>query len=96
MAAQGDEVHVITLMAPSLADPLGDTSDAQLEAWTTNYDLTSPVLADRGWGIAMFLPAIGEQMGYPSWVVVDPDLNVVQYDTGFGSWQQFIDIINAN
>lgn len=96
MRNMGVDVHVITLLAPSLADPLGDTSEDMLGSWAVNYDLFSPVLADRAWGISMFLPTLGEQMGYPSWVVVDPDLKVIEYGTGFSTFAAFEQIIASN
>jgi hypothetical protein len=86
MAAQGITVRVVTLLAPSLADVLGETTNAMLNAWVDDYQLTSPVLADRGWGISMFLPHFPDDMGYPSWVLVDPDLKVLDVGNGFGSF----------
>ena len=88
MEAQGVSVFVVTLMAPSLADPLGETTVAMLETWTNNFALTSPVLADRGWGLSMFLDVFGEGTGYPSMVLVDPDLNVMSTQNGFGSFAE--------
>ncbi len=83
MAMQGIEVHVITLLAPSLANPLGETTTAMLDGWIDNYSLTSPVLADRAWGLSMFLPLFAEQTGYPSWVMVDPELRVMDFASGY-------------
>lgn len=87
LAGQGIEVHVITLLAPSLANPLGETTTTMLEQWISTYDLQSPVLADRGWGLTMFLEAIVEP-GYPSWVLVAPDLTVIEFGSGFGGWSE--------
>lgn len=90
MKAQGIDVHVITLLAPLLSDVFGETSKTKLTNWVNKYDLTSPVLGDRGWGLAIFEPAIGaDTVGYPSWVIVNPDLKVVAFDTGFSSWDDF-------
>ncbi len=84
LAAMGITVHVVTLLAPSLADPLGNTTEAMLNTWINNFDLTSPVLADTAWGLSMFIPVFGpEETGYPSWVLVDPDLNVLESASGF-------------
>ncbi len=84
LAAMGITVHVVTLLAPSLADPLGTTTQAMLETWIDNFDLTAPVLADTAWGLSMFIPVFGaEETGYPSWVIVDPDLNVIESASGF-------------
>lgn len=86
MSAAGIEVHVVTLLAPSLDDPLGETTKAHLDAWNMTFALTSPVLADRGWGLAEFSPAIGDETGYPSWAIVAPNLEVIDFGTGFGGW----------
>lgn len=89
MAAQGIEVHVVTLLAPSLSNVLGNTTVGMLKNWTMSFDLTSPVLADRAWGLTMFEPAIGvDQVGYPSMAIVSPDLTVLDYSTGFGDFSE--------
>ena len=82
MKAAGIDVRTITLMAPSLDDPFGDTSKSQLEYWRDKFDITTPIVADRGLGVTMFLPIYEDQLGYPSWVVADPDLKVLRYGTG--------------
>jgi hypothetical protein len=100
MAAKGIEVEFVTLMAPSLSDPLGETTTPMLQGWINKYSSTSPVIADRGWGLSMFVPAVlansGEDAGYPSWVVVAPDLTVLDLGTGYGSMKQFQDPIEAD
>ncbi len=96
MAAQSIEVHVITMLAPSLADPLGLTTTAMLENWTTTYGLASPVLADRGWGLSMFLPALVDETAYPSWVIVDPDLVVFNMGVGYGGFGELETAILAD
>lgn len=97
MKSKGIDVQVITLMAPALDDIFGVTTKAKLTTWTTKYNLTSPVLNDRGWGIAEFEPAIGAaNIGYPSWAVVRPDLTVIDYQTGYGSWADMAAIIEAD
>lgn len=97
MAAKGIEVRVITLLAPSLTDIFGLTTKLKLQQWTNLHELKSAVLADRGWGIAEFEPAIGaDQIGYPSWTVVRPDLTVVDFMTGYGGWSDMQTIIEAD
>lgn len=88
MAAQGITVHVITLLAPSLANPLGNTTQAMLTDWTETFELASPVLADTAWGLSMFIPLFGDQVGYPSWVLVDPNLAVMDSGNGFGGYAE--------
>jgi peroxiredoxin len=96
LAAQGITVYVVTLLAPSLANPLGETTINMLETWTNNYELTSPVLADRGWGLTMFLDVFADQTGYPSMAIVDPDLNVLEIQNGFGSFAEIEALIVAD
>ncbi|MEQ9321337.1 MAG: redoxin domain-containing protein [Polyangiaceae bacterium] len=95
LAGQGIDVHVITLLAPSLANPLGETTTTMLDQWINTYALQSPVLADRGWGLTMFLEAIMDP-GYPSWVLVAPDLTVIEFGSGFGGWSERQDSILAH
>ncbi len=93
MAAQGITVHVVTLLAPSLAEPLSETTQTMLENWTENYELTSPILADRGWGLSMFVPIYAEGTGFPSMAIVAPDLTVIAHQNGFGSFAELETII---
>jgi hypothetical protein len=88
MAMQGVDVHVVTLLAPSLADTVGLTTTAMLDNWINSYGLSSPVLADRAWGLSMFVPLFGDMTAYPSWVLVDPELIVVSTGEGFGSYAE--------
>jgi hypothetical protein len=96
MAAQGITVYVVTLLAPSLSNTLGETTQPMLETWTNNYELTSPVLADRGWGLSMFVPIYQDQTGYPSIAVVAPDLTVLHEQVGFGSFEEISTMILAD
>ncbi len=96
MAAQSIDVHVITMLAPALDDPLGLTTTAMLENWTNSFGLSSPVLADRGWGLTMFLPALGDATAYPSWILVDPDLVVLDFGVGYGGYGEFETAILAD
>jgi len=86
LAADGIDVEMITLMAPSLEDPLGETTKSMLDVWTNKYDLTGPVLADRGWGLAEFIPIYDDQVGYPSWVATDPNLKILTGASGYDEY----------
>lgn len=93
MAAKGITVRVVTLLCPALEDVVGNTTTGMLKTWISSFNLTSPVLADRGWGLSMFEPVIGADMlGYPSWTLVKPDLTVLDYGSGYGG---FADIETA-
>jgi hypothetical protein len=97
MAAQGIDVRMVTLLCPSLSDTVGTTTLPMLKSWIKKYSLTSPVLADRGWGLGMFEPAIGaETVGYPSWVLVDPELNALDFGSGFGGFAEIETAILAD
>ncbi len=98
MTAAGFDVEVITLMAPSLSDVLGITSTSELEDWTSTYGMTSPVLGDRGWGYGPAQVAASTYwggFGYPTWIVVDPDLTVIGGGVGFGTWDEMAQMIEA-
>lgn len=97
MAAQGITVHVVTLLCPSLSNVIGNTTQNMLKNWINNFDLTSPVLGDRGWGLSIFEPAIGaDQIGYPSWAIVDPNLVVLDFTTGYDGFANAQSIILAD
>lgn len=86
LAAQGIKATVITLLAPSLSNTVGLTTTKMLNAWIKKFTLTTPVLADRGWGLSVFGPLLGDQIGYPSLAVVNPNLKVIKVDSGFGNF----------
>lgn len=86
LAAQGIKANMVTLLAPSLSNPVGLTTTKMLNAWVTKFKLTTPVLADRGWGLSIFGGALGSQIGYPSLAVVNPQLEVLKIQSGFGNF----------
>lgn len=88
LAAQGIKATVITLLAPSLSNTVGLTTTKMLNAWINKFSLKTPVLADRGWGLSVFGPALGDQIGYPSLAVVNPNLKVIKVDSGFGNFDE--------
>lgn len=96
MAAQGIQVYVVTLLCPSLSNVTGETTNAMLKNWIGNFDLTSPILGDRGWGLSIFEPAIGADIGYPSWAIVNPDLVVLDFTTGYGGFADAQAVILAD
>jgi peroxiredoxin len=88
LAAMNIKVTVVTLMAPSLSNVTGTTSKKQIDAWIKKYKLKSPILADRSWGLSTFGVAIPEaELGYPSLAIVDPNLKVMSFESGFGDFE---------
>lgn len=94
--AAGVEVGVVTLLAPTLGGVLDPTSTEQLAAWTTTYGLSMPVLADRGWGFWLGYEALGEDLGYPTVLVVAPDGELLAIESGFGGWDRLLAQIQAD
>lgn len=81
LKSKGIDLTVITLMTPGLAKEGVCTQD-QLKFWKDKFDLHDPILADRGWGVFMLFPFVGDPeegtFPVPSWVVVDPDLKAIE------------------
>lgn len=65
-------------------------------SWIDDYDLHSPVLADRGWGLGVARPAMPDDYAYPTSIVVRPDGTVMQFSAGFGGWDAFAELIRAD
>lgn len=83
MEALGIPVTVVTLMSESLDVPASSVSASDLIAWREHFGLDSAVLSDRLWALSVVAPAVGSSYGNPSLVLADPELNVVQFGTGF-------------
>jgi hypothetical protein len=96
MAAEGIDVHVITLLAPSLNDTAGTPTKQQLQAWIDQFGITSPVLADRIWGLGVVYMTVGADFGYPSFVVVNPDLTILDTHVGYSNFDGMADIIRSD
>jgi len=96
MGDRGVEVEVITLLAPSLSAPLDETGIALLNAWIQGFELTSPVLEDRGYGYWMSADLLGDDFGYPTVLTVAPDLTVLDVRSGFGSWATWEGLLLAD
>lgn len=97
MAAEGLDVKVISLLGNGLSEPYNTPDDATFESWVSTYGLTDPVLYDQGFAYALFPEFVeeytGESFGYPTWLVVDPTMNLIHGNVGFGDWDSVGDII---
>lgn len=96
MAAQGIEVMVVTMLAPSLSDVAGTPTTRELRDWIDTFGLHSPVLADRIWGLSVAYPYHGDDFGYPTFILVAPDLTVLSTSVGYGGWDSFATEILAD
>ena len=97
MAADGYDVKVVSLLGNGLSEPFGTPSQSTFESWVSTYGLTDPVLYDQGFAYALFPTFVedftGESFGFPTWLVVDPQMNLVYGNVGFGSWDAVGDVI---
>ncbi len=100
MAAEGIDVKVVSFLGNGLSNPYGTPDEATHTDWVESYSLTDPVLYDQGFAYALFPDFVteytGESFGYPTWIVVDPEMNLVHGNIGFGSWDDVGDVIKAN
>jgi hypothetical protein len=86
MAAQGVDVTVATLMAPSISSAIDPTPISDLGAWADEYGLESPVLADRGYGYWVIGPYFVDYFGFPTTVLISPDLEIFDIEVGYSGW----------
>ena len=93
MADQGIEVMMVSLMGNGLSEPWVEPSLDTVESWVTAYALESPVLADRGFGYGLMPPYFDNDYGFPAWMVVAPDMTIIQGGIGFGSWDTIESIV---
>jgi thiol-disulfide isomerase/thioredoxin len=99
MAAEGIEVVVVSLLGKGLAEPFSEPDEAVYDDWVTQYQPSGPVLRDRGYGYAL-LPdlaesATGEEFGYPTWMVIAPDMTIAHVNVGFSDWEAVAEVIRG-
>ena len=97
---EGIPVRVVSLMGNGLAAPWETPDSDTLESWVTDYGISDPVLYDRGVGYALFPEFAesftGESFGYPTWLIVDPEMTLIYANIGFSSWSAVADVIRAD
>lgn len=100
MTAQDIPVRMVTLLGNGLADVYGTPGDATVQSWVNTYELTDPVLYDTGWTYAFFREFMpehaGSDIGWPAWMIVGPDMNVLYGNVGFSSWDGAQSIIEED
>jgi len=87
------DVEMITLLNAGLSEVNLPASPPTLDAWNLHFGLSSPVLADAGYGYGVLAPALNPDggMGLPSIAVLDPEGRVIYMDTGFGETSGYFD-----
>ena len=97
MEALGVDVMVVDILGNGLSEPNVTPDDATVQDWVDNNGVTDPVLFDRGFGLAMFPTFVedfsGEDFGYPTWLLVNPEMELVYGNVGFGDWESVGDVI---
>jgi hypothetical protein len=91
-------VMLVTLLNESLSGVNAPADLAMRQAWAEEFALESPVLADLGFGYALFPDYVGTESGMslPSIVVVDPDGRVLYGSSGFSSYDEISSVILAD
>ncbi|MBN2800119.1 MAG: hypothetical protein JXX28_13320 [Deltaproteobacteria bacterium] len=89
------DIHVATLLAPSLSDVLEPASTSMLMDWNNTYGLHEPVLQDRGYGVWVVGSMVGESFGYPTSLIVAPGGEIVDVHVGFGGWEDVEAVVLA-
>ncbi|MCK6506434.1 redoxin domain-containing protein [Myxococcota bacterium] len=99
MAAEGIEVVVVSLLGKGLAEPFSEPDEAVFDDWVATYQPSGPVLRDRGYGYALLpdlaLSATGEEFGYPTWMVIAPDMTIAHVNVGFSDWDAVAEVIRG-
>lgn len=97
MAEQCVPVELITVLNASLGDVLAPADLDMRNEWADTFGLSSPVLADQGFGYAVMAPALQDEgISLPTVFVVDPDGVVIHGQTGFGTWDDYEALILAD
>lgn len=100
MAGEGIEVVVVNLLGAGLGAPFDEPDPEVYADWVETYESSGPVLKDRGFGYALFPSfaeeATGESFGYPTWVVVDPQMRIHAVNIGFSDWEAVADLIRED
>ncbi len=88
-------VSVVTLLTKSLASPFLATRRSDIDAWADAFDLSSPVVRDRGWGFWLGYERFDSRFNYPMTVVVGPDGRVRDMWIGYLGWDRVRAVIDA-
>ena len=100
MRANGLDVVMISFLGNGLSYPYETPSQETLDSWVESYGLQDPVLFDEGFAFALFPSFVeeltGEGFGYPTWLLVNPEMKLVYGNVGFGSWENIQNAIQEN
>ena len=96
MREEGIDVTMVSFLGNGLSNPFDTPSETTLNDWVDAYGLEDPVLYDQGFAYALFPKFVeeysGEGFGYPTWLIVNPQMELVHGNVGFGSWEDNVDV----
>ncbi len=84
MRDAGLDVYYITLLGAGLSAVNEEPSDANWSAWLSYFENDDPILKDRGYGYATLGGYFGDELGYPTWAIVRPDMTLMYAHVGYG------------
>lgn len=97
LRAEGIPVRVVSFLGAGLSEPWVTPDADTFNEWVDSYSLQDPVLYDEGFGYALFPDFVedfsGEDFGYPTWLLVDPDMKLFYGNVGFGDWDSVAEVI---
>jgi len=97
LRAEGVSVNMVSIMGKGLDEPWASPSRGIVDDWVEYFGINEPVLIDEGAGVAL-LPEFydqeyGASFGYPAWIILDPEMNIVRGFTGFSDFSTAREVI---
>ncbi len=87
----------VSMLGEGLSNVIGEPTQQAFDSYVSTHGTAGePILKDRGFGYAIFEPYHQDDLGYPTWAIVRPDMTVLQVGKGFSSWDSFRDAIVAD
>jgi peroxiredoxin len=100
MRESGIDVMMVSFLGNGLSAPFETPDQSTFDNWVESYELQDPVLFDEGFAFALFPEFVenfsGEGFGYPTWLLVNPEMTLVYGNVGFGSWEDIQSAIEEN
>ena len=90
LGADGIQIDMVTYMGNGLSDPLTPPSQEIVDEWQERFGTHGPLFLDRGFAYNTLHDFVEQQsdkdFGFPAWVVLGPDMEVLHGQIGYGSY----------
>ena len=97
MEDAGIPVRFVSLLGEGLSNVVGEPTQEGFEDYEAEYGVPGePLLKDRGFGYAVFQPYWEDDIGWPVWAIVRPDMTLLTSGKGFTGWEEMGDAILAD